>query len=244
MKKILIFIPAYNVESYIFLLFKQIPKIIFKKNKIHFLIINDNSMDNTQKEIIRIKKYFSYKIFVYNLKKNIGYGDVQKLAFNFSIKKNYDYAIMLHGDGQYTPKKLPEFIKYLCQNKYGAVFGSRMLNYKSALKGRMPYYKFIGNIFLTTIQNLILSSKISEFHSGYRSYDIKSLKKINYKKNTSSFHFDTQITIRFLLKKIKILEIPIPTIYGNHVSHLKSIPYGLNTLFTTIKYKLNRKKYN
>jgi len=89
---------------------------------------------------------------------------------------------------------------------------------------------------------LISSSKISEFHSGYRSYDVKSLKKINYKRNTNSFHFDTQITIRFLLKKIKILEIPIPTIYDNQISHLKSIPYGLKTLYTTINYKLNRKK--
>ena len=241
MKKILVFIPAYNVENYIFLLFKQIPKTIFKKNKIQFLIINDNSSDNTKKEINRIKKYFNYKIFVHNLKKNIGYGDVQKRAFNFSIKKNFDYVIMLHGDGQYTPKVLPKFIKFLCENKHGAVFGSRMLNYKSALKGGMPYYKFIGNIFLTAIQNLILSSKISEFHSGYRSYDIKSLKKVNYKNNTNSFHFDTQITIRFLLKNIKILEIPIPTIYGNQISHLKSIPYGLNILFTTIRYKLNNK---
>ena len=89
MKKILIFIPAYNVENHIFSLFEKIPKNIFKKNKIQFLIINDKSTDNTKKEIKRVKKFFNYKIQTYNCKKNIGYGGVQKFAFDFSIKKNF-----------------------------------------------------------------------------------------------------------------------------------------------------------
>ncbi len=240
MKKILIFIPAYNVENHIFSLFEKIPKNIFKKNKIQFLIINDKSTDNTIKEIKRVKKFFKYKIQTYNCKKNIGYGGVQKFAFDFSIKKKFHYAIMLHGDGQYTPKMIPKFIKFLVSNKYEAVFGSRMTNFKSALRGGMPYYKFFGNIFLTTIQNFILSSNISEFHSGYRSFNVNALKKISYKKNTNYYHFDTEIIIKLLFAKLKILEIPIPTIYGDQISHLKSIPYGLKTLLTTIKLRLKK----
>lgn len=240
MKKILIFIPAYNVENHIFSLFEKIPKNIFKKNKIQFLIINDKSTDNTKKEIKRVKKFFNYKIQTYNCKKNIGYGGVQKFAFDFSIKKKFHYVIMLHGDGQYTPKMIPKFIKFLVSNKYEAVFGSRMTNFKSALKGGMPYYKFFGNIFLTTVQNFILSSNISEFHSGYRSFNVSALKKISYKRNTNYYHFDTEIIIKLLFAKLKILEIPIPTIYGYQISHLKSIPYGLKTLLTTIKLRLKK----
>ena len=144
---------------------------------------------------------------------------------------------MLHGDGQYAPEVLPDFIEKFQDESLDAVFGSRMISYKSALKGGMPFYKFLGNICLTFIQNLILNSKISEIHSGYRSFKVEALKKINFRDKANKYHFDTEIIIELLKNKLKILEIYIPTHYGNEVSHLKSIPYGLNTLFTTIKSK-------
>ena len=232
--KILIFIPAYNVEKEISSVIKKIPKKIFKNNNISFLAINDCSKDNTEKELIKITKYFKIKII--NNKKNIGYGGVQKKAYLYAIQKNFNYVIMLHGDGQYTPKKLSKIIFQLKKNNYDGVFGTRMWNISSAIKGGMPLYKYFGNIFLTTIQNLILRTNMSEFHSGYRSYKVSSLKKINLNKLTNDFHFDTQIIIEFVRRKFKILEIPIPTIYKGQVSHLKSIPYGINVLFTTIRH--------
>jgi len=235
-KKYLIFIPAYNVEKTIYKLFCDIPKKIFKVYKVDIIIINDLSSDQTNYELIKIKKKFNYKIIILNNKEKLNYGGVQKKAFNYSIKKKYDYVIMLHGDGQYSPKKLPNFLKLLATDKYDAVFGTRMFSYYSALSGGMPLYKLIGNICLTKVQNFILNTKISEFHSGYRSYKIKSLKKINFNKLTNQFHFDTEIIIKFLLKKFSIKEIPIPTIYGEQVSHLKSIPYGLNILKVMFRY--------
>jgi len=55
-EKFLIFIPAYNVEDKIFNVLNQIPKKIFRKEKVDILIINDNSKDNTKKIIIKLKK--------------------------------------------------------------------------------------------------------------------------------------------------------------------------------------------
>ena len=236
-KKILIFIPAYNVEKEIFLVIQKIPKEIFDKNLIKILIVNDFSSDNTAKEIEKILEKFKYSFEVYNSKSNLGYGGVQKYAFQYAIDNSFEYAIMLHGDGQYTPEVLPDFIEKFQDESLDAVFGSRMMSYKSALKGGMPFYKFLGNIGLTFIQNLILNSKISEFHSGYRSFKVEALKKINFRDKANKYHFDTEIIIELLKNKLKILEIYIPTHYGNEVSHLKSIPYGLNVLFTTIKSK-------
>ena len=236
-KKILIFIPAYNVEKEIFSTVEKIPKEIFNKNLIKILIVNDFSTDNTFKEIDKILEKFKYSFEVYNSNSNLGYGGVQKYAFQYAIDNGFDYVIMLHGDGQYSPEVLPNFIEKFDDGSLDAVFGSRMMSYKSALKGGMPFYKFFGNIGLTFIQNLILNSKISEFHSGYRSFKIEALKKINFKDKANKYHFDTEIIIELLKNKLKILEIHIPTYYGNEVSHLKSIPYGLNVLFTTIKSK-------
>ena len=238
--KILIFIPAYNVEKKIYSVVERIPNSIFDSDLIDILIINDNSNDNTSLEIEKIKKNFKYNFDLLISKKQLGYGGVQKLAFNYAIKKEYHYAIMLHGDGQYAPEEIPKFISELKNSNLDAVFGSRMMNYRSALKGGMPLYKFIGNISLTFIQNLILNSNISEFHSGYRSFKVETLKKIDFLELPDYYHFDTEIIIQILKNKMNIKEIYIPTYYGDEISHLKSIPYGLKVLYSTIKSRFKK----
>ena len=235
-EKILIFIPAYNVEKKITKVLNKIPKIVFNKYNIKILVIEDNSSDKTLSVIKKVIKKRGDKIKIYLIvnKKNKGYGGVQKIAFNYAIKKNFKYVIMLHGDNQYPANKILLLIKPLLTNKYDAVFGSRMINSINALKGGMPLYKYLGNIALTFFQNLVLSSNLSEFHSGYRSYKVSSLKKIKFKINTNDFHFDTEIIIQFLKNNLKIKEIAMSTHYGDEISHLKSIPYGLNIVRSTL----------
>ena len=234
--KVLIFIPSFNVEKKIGKVLKKIPKIILRKYNVKILIIEDNSKDKTLNVIKKIIKNKNRKLKI-NLiinKKNKGYGGVQKIAFNYAIKKNFKYIVMLHGDNQYPADKLLRLIKPLVTNKFDAVFGSRMINSLDALRGGMPLYKYIGNITLTFFQNLFLSSNLSEFHSGYRSYKVSSLKKIKFRNNTNDFHFDTEIIIQFLKKNFVIKEISMPTHYGDEISHLKSIPYGLNIVRSTL----------
>ena len=235
-EKILIFIPAYNVEKKITKVLNKIPKIVFNKYNTKVLVIEDNSNDKTLSVIKKVIKKKGDKIKIYLIvnKKNKGYGGVQKIAFNYAIKKNFKYVVMLHGDNQYPANKILLLIKPLLTNKYDAVFGSRMINSINALKGGMPLYKYLGNIALTFFQNLVLSSNLSEFHSGYRSYKVSSLKKIKFKSNTNDFHFDTEIIIQFLKNNLKIKEIAMSTHYGDEISHLKSIPYGLNIVRSTL----------
>ena len=147
---------------------------------------------------------------------------------------------MLHGDNQYPANKLLNLIKPLVTNKFDAVFGSRMINSLDAIKGGMPLYKYLANIALTSFQNLVLSSNLSEFHSGYRSYKVSSLRKVKFLRNTNDFHFDTEIIIQFLKKKFIIREVPMPTHYGDEISHLKSIPYGINILRSTLRAKYKK----
>lgn len=238
-EKFLIFIPAFNVETKIIGVIKKIPQSIMRNYYVRILIIEDFSKDNTRKIIEEYLKNENKDNIISCIKndKNHGYGGVQKIAFDYAVKNNFNFIIMLHGDGQYSPEKIPEFFTNLEKNKFDAVFGSRFIFPKDALKGGMPLYKFIGNRVLTFIQNLIIGSKMSEFHSGYRSYRVSMLKKINYQKNTNNFHFDTEIIYQMLKLNYVIKEIAMPTHYGDEVSHLKSIPYGLNIILSTIKYK-------
>ena len=238
-KKILIFIQAYNVEKKILTVLKRIPKEIFIKNSINILIVDDFSKDKTRITVENYLKENNMNRLIDFIKnnENLGYGGVQKIAYRYAIKNDFDFVIMLHGDGQYSPEKLPDVIENLISSGADGVFGSRLIKQKDALKGGMPFYKLVGNRVLTFIQNLILGTNFSEFHSGYRSYKVNALRKINFERNTNNFHFDTEIIIQMLKFKFIIKEIPIPTFYGDEASHLKSIPYGINILISTIKYR-------
>ena len=125
-------------------------------NIISILIVNDFSIDRTGEETIRISKDFNYDIEVYSSNKNLGYGGVQKFAYKYAIMKNFEYVIMLHGDGQYAPEELPKLLNGLHHGKFDVVIGSRMIKKKDALKGGMPLYKLVGNVILTKIQIILL----------------------------------------------------------------------------------------
>ena len=238
-KKFLIFIPAYNVEKQIPRVLKKIPFHLLNEYHIRILIIEDCSKDNTRKIIDDYLKEIKNSSLIHFIKneKNQGYGGVQKIAFNYALKNNFGFVIMLHGDDQYEPEMLPKFISKLLDGDADAIFGSRFINPKDPLKGGMPLNRYFGNRIVTFIQNTIVGTKMTEFHSGYRAYKTEVLKKINFMKNSNDFYFDSEIIIQMAKSKFTIKEIPIATIYGDEISNLNPIPYGINVLITTIKYK-------
>ena len=122
------------------------------------------------------------------------------------------------------------------------VFGSRMSTRGAALKGGMPFYKFLGNKVLTTIQNRLSGLKLSEYHSGYRLYNVHALKKIPFQSFTNTWHFDTQIILALTERGMKIVERPIPTYYGDEICHVNGIPYALHCVLTTWRFHQNRKR--
>ena len=115
-----------------------------------------------------------------------------------------------------------------------------MIKSGSALSGGMPLYKFFGNKILTFIQNKLLTSNLSEFHSGYRSYKVSCLKKIHFELNSDDYNFDTQIIIQLILSKMKIIEIPIPTFYGDEISYVNGLKYAIQIIFESLKAKLHK----
>jgi 2-polyprenyl-3-methyl-5-hydroxy-6-metoxy-1,4-benzoquinol methylase len=241
-KKLLILITAYNVESFIKEVVDRIPhSLLSKKYDYSILIIDDKSKDKTREVVQEIKAVNSHLKIKYLFNKvNQGYGGNQKIGYHYAIKNKFDYVLLLHGDGQYAPEKILDILEPFETFSCDAVQGSRMINKLSALKGGMPIYKFIGNIFLTYIQNLITKIGLSEFHSGYRAYKIKSLMDIPFELNSNYFHFDTEILLQLKMLNRKIYEIPIPTFYGKEISTLNSINYGFAILKTTLKYHFQK----
>ena len=155
---------------------------------------------------------------------NQGYGATKRLVFT---------VVLLHGDGQYAPERLPDLLRPLLAGEVNAVFGSRMMLPGNACRGGMPLYKFLGNRMLTGIQNRLLKTGLSEFHSGYRAYSVKALAGIPFDRNTNDFHFDMEIIIQLVRGGLHIKEVPIPTYYGDGVCHVNGLKYAWDVVRVT-----------
>ena len=239
-ERVLIFIVAFNAEKTILNVLSRIPPSVSKLNH-EILIIDDCSRDKTfQSTVENLNEFKSLNIKVlYNPEKQ-GYGGNQKLGYQYAIENGFDLVVLLHGDGQYAPEMLDEMISTLIREKADAVIGSRMIDGFSALWGGMPLYKLLGNKFLTYIQNRLLKSRLSEFHSGYRAYRVQTLSKIPFELNTNDFHFDTEILIQLILGDFIIREIPIPTYDGDEIRHFKGIKYAWNVICQTLNSRLHQ----
>jgi glycosyltransferase involved in cell wall biosynthesis len=239
--KLLIFIVAYNAERHIEKVLDRIPKSSLVKYDYEILIIDDQSKDATfDRAMDWQKKHPDLHLTVLFNPENQGYGGNQKLGYHYAQIHQFDVVLLLHGDGQYAPEEFEKLILPIIDGNADAVFGSRMLNKRDAIKGKMPYYKFIGNIILTKLQNYILHTQLSEFHSGYRAYRVKALSNIPFERNSNEFHFDTQIIIQLVLAKMKIEEVPIPTHYGDEICYVNGPIYAYNILKASIHSRLQR----
>ena len=147
MKKLLIYIVAYNAEKFIEKTFNRIDESIFKNYSTEILISEDSSTDKTLEVLkqIRDNNKKIANVSILSNPNNLGYGGNQKIGYYYAIKNNFDYVALLHGDGQYAPEILGELVSSLEKQNAKAVFGSRMISKYGALKGGMPIYKFIGN---------------------------------------------------------------------------------------------------
>ncbi|HOK41496.1 MAG TPA: glycosyltransferase [bacterium] len=237
--KVVVFIVAYNAERHLEQVINRIPEDIAPLFT-EILIIDDSSTDATYEIGKKImSKFPAYKIHTYRTPFNRGYGGNQKLGYLYCIKKNYDYVILLHGDGQYAPEYLPKILSAF-DNETDAVFASRMLNKKQALAGGMPLYKWFGNQVLTFIENKLLNLSLSEFHTGYRAYRVNSLKEIPFQYNSNNFHFDTEIIIQAKAANWKIKEISLPAYYGDEICRVDGLKYAINCIKSIFRFYLVR----
>jgi hypothetical protein len=237
--KILIFVVAYNAEKTIVNLLQRIPKSLAKNYNVSILIIDDCSHDLTQKTAIQCTNNFWCPVTVLKNITNQGYGGNQKLGYHYAIKHKFNTVVLLHGDAQYAPECIPMLVKPFSKKlPPDAVFGSRMLIGKNALSGGMPLYKFIGNKILTKIQNKLLNSHLSEFHSGFRVYSVDTLKKLPIHLNTNDFHFDTEIIVQLFSSNSEVVELPIPTYYGDEKCHVNGMKYAWDVIKSSIKARV------
>lgn len=231
-KKITVVMPAYNAESTLIKTYEEIDKNIVDE----IILTDDASKDNT----VEIAKKLNIKTVIHQ--KNKGYGANQKTCYITALKNNPDIIIMLHPDYQYSPKLIPAMAYLIAVDEYDVVFASRVLG-KGALKGGMPYYKYIANRILTFIENIFLGQKLTEYHTGYRAYKSDVLRNIPLIKNSDDFVFDNEIIAQITYFGYRIAEISCPTKYfpeASSINFRRSVRYGFGVLSTIIRFVLHK----
>lgn len=234
-KRIIVVLPAYNAAKTLEETYREIPFDIVDD----VILVDDASYDNTSE----VAKQIGIKHIIRH-EQNKGYGGNQKTCYNKALELGADIVIMLHPDYQYTPKLIPSMAYIIANDLYQVVLGSRILG-KGALKGGMPYYKYISNRILTLIQNILINEKISEYHTGYRAFSRNVLESINFNANSDDFVFDNQMLSQIVYAGFEIAEVTCPTKYFKEASSInlrRSIIYGFGVLNTSLKHFLQRKK--
>ncbi len=202
-------------------------------------VFDDASGDATYELALGLKALRALpKLVVLKHPKNLGYGGNQKAGYAYFIEKGFDIVVLLHGDGQYAPEILSHVYHPIVAGEADAVFGSRMMSkYGGALKGGMPMYKYLGNRILSVFENSALGLNLTEFHSGYRAYNLHALKKIDFSQMTNDFHFDTEIIIKLHHQQYRIHEVPIPTYYGDEICYVNGMQYARDVFRAVRRYK-------
>ena len=225
--------PAYNAAETLAMTYGAIPPRVADE----IVLVDDASRDAT------VETARALGIPIIRHPHNVGYGGNQKTCYMEALRAGADIIVMLHPDGQYDPSILPHMIDPIRRGEADLVLGSRFLTPGGARRGGMPLYKFVSNRFLTRAENLVLGTRLSEMHTGYRAYSRRFLETVPFLRNSIDFAFDSEILFQAVRFGFRIAEVPVTTKYfpgASSASLVQSTVYGLKTLRVAVSYLLYR----
>jgi len=230
--KVVIVLPAYNAAKTLRLTLAEIPP----EYRHNVILVDDASRDDT----VSIARAAGITVFRHS--KNKGYGANQKTCYREALAAGADVVVMLHPDHQYDASVIPGLVKLIQSGQADASFGSRMLGGRP-LEGGMPKWKYVANVFLTAVANIIFCRYLTEIHSGFRAYSRRFLEAVRFDENSDDFVFDTEIIAQGMAQGMRFLEVPIVTRYFPEASSIdfrRSVAYGCSILLVLFRYSLHR----
>jgi len=230
-KRLAVVMPAYNAAKTLEKTVRELPEIVDIK-----ILVDDCSKDETA----RIAESLGLRVFVHG--QNFGYGRNQQTCYREALAAGADIVVMVHPDYQYTPLLVTAMASMIAYDVYDVVLGSRIIG-GGALKGGMPFYKYVANRFLTAFQNAFTGAKLSEYHTGFRAFSKDVLINLPLLENSDDFVFDNQMLAQCICFDYRIGEVSCPTKYFDEASSInftRSVKYGFGVLGTTLKCYLQK----
>lgn len=231
-KKVVVVMPAYNAAKTVRRTYEEVRE---QGVVDEIILVDDRSRDET---VAVARGLEGVQVHVHQVNK--GYGGNQKTCYRLALEAGADIVIMIHPDYQYTPKLIPAMVSIIANRLHPCVLGSRILG-GYALKGGMPFWKYVSNRFLTLAENILLGAKLSEYHTGYRAFSRDILATLNLEANSDDFVFDNQMLAQILWHGFTIAEVSCPTKYFAEASSInlrRSIRYGFGCLNTGLRFRL------
>jgi glycosyltransferase involved in cell wall biosynthesis len=231
--KVIAVLPAYNAERTLAATLAEIPRGAIDEA----LLVDDASLDRT----VQIARDMGLTVIEHP--RNRGYGANQKTCYRQALERGADIVLMLHPDYQYDSRVIPHAVGFIELNICDIVLGSRIRSRHEALAGGMPLYKYLGNRFLTGVENFALGQNLGDFHSGFRVYRREVLERIPFERNSDDFLFDTQFLVQAIRFGFRLGDIPVPVRYfaeASSINFARSLKYGFGTLGMIGLYWLDR----
>jgi glycosyltransferase involved in cell wall biosynthesis len=233
-QKIVVVMPAYNAartlrRTYDDVMVHEIVDLI--------IVVDDASQDETV-AIARTLERVQVEVHPMNR----GYGANQKTCYRLALAAKADIVIMIHPDYQYTPQLIPAMASLVASGLYPCVLGSRILG-GGALRGGMPWWKYLANRVLTLVENFLLGAKLSEYHTGYRAFTRDLLQRLPLDSNSDDFVFDNQVLAQVIWLGSQIGEVTCPAKYlpeASSINFRRSVRYGFGCLGTALRFRLAR----
>jgi glycosyltransferase involved in cell wall biosynthesis len=237
--KIGVIVVAYNAATTLSSVLDRIPRE-FRTRVASVVVCDDASSDSTYAVCKEYQLQTDLPLTVIRNPRNLGYGGNQKAAFRWAIGHDIDIVVLLHGDGQYAPEVIDTLVRPLETGAADAAFGSRMIDPGSARIGGMPLYKYVGNRVLSRFANAATGLDLSEWHCGYRAYRVDALRDTPFEDNSDGFDFDTEMVLRLHEAGKTIVEVPVPTYYGDEIRRVKGIGYATSVTRDIVGYRLHK----
>jgi glycosyltransferase involved in cell wall biosynthesis len=239
MKRIGVLVVAYNAASTIAAVLDRLPPA-FRSRVDQVLVFDDASDDDTYEIACAYQAQSDLPLTVVRHPHNLGYGGNQKAGYRWAIDHGLDIVVLLHGDGQYAPEVIEDLVAPLESGDADAVFGSRLIGPGAARLGGMPLYKYVGNRVLTSVSNAMVGMRLSEWHTGYRAYRVDALRDIPFGSSSDGFDFDTEIILQLHEARKTIVEVPIPTYYGDEVCYVNGLRYAKDVTMDVARYRMQK----
>jgi glycosyltransferase involved in cell wall biosynthesis len=228
-QRLVVVMPAYNAAKTLEKTYREIPLEYVDE----VILVDDASQDET----ISYAKSLGITAEAHHT--NMGYGGNQKTCYRLALEKSADIVVMLHPDYQYDPRLITAMASMVASGVYDFVLGSRILG-NETLRGGMPFYKYVSNRVLTLIQNLLMGTKLSEFHTGYRAFHRRVLEALPLDANSDDFLFDNQMLAQAAFFGFRIGEISCPTKYfpeASSINFWRSLIYGMGVIKTSLQFR-------
>ena len=226
--------PAYNAAR---TLRRTYDEVVAQEIVDSVIVVDDASHDET----VTIARTLP-RVQVEVHPQNRGYGANQKTCYRLALGAGADIVIMIHPDYQYTPQLIPAMASLVATGLYPCVLGSRVLG-GGALRGGMPWWKYVSNRALTLVENLLIGAKLSEYHTGYRAFARELLEALPLEGNSDDFVFDNEVLAQVLWLGCQIGEVTCPAKYlpeASSINFRRSVRYGFGCLATALRFRLAR----